>query len=135
MEDTNLVGYSFKNGWVQVEDFLVEKLVELNNNDLSYEDCLKECGYELDPAWNFSRSEYCPYFLRVYTTLTPGYPAFFVQMCITPEQTTENFVCADGLSLLDIMAKLAPLVQLKLMCTKPVQGLHLTGKPLEISAQ
>lgn len=129
MEDTNLVGFSSTDGWTQVEDFLLTKLIELNNDDLSYEDCLKECGYELDPSWEFSRDANCPYFIRVYMTLEPGLPPFFVQMCISPEQATENFVCNDGLSLLDLMAKLSPILQLRLTCTRPVQTLHMIGNP------
>ncbi len=129
MEDTNLVGFSIKDGWVQVEDFLLKKMTELNDNEMSYEDCLTACGYEADPLYDFSRSKDCPYFLKVFMTLTPGYPAFFVQMSITPEMATENFVCADGLSLMELLSKLAPLVQLKLTCTNPTQTLHLIGDP------
>ncbi len=129
MQDTNLVGFSIKDGWVQVDDFLLQKMNELNNDELSYFDCLAACGYEIDPLYDFSRSEDCPYFLRVYITNTPGYPAFFVQMSITPEMETENFVCADGLSLMELLAKLAPIVQLKLTCTNPTQTLHLIGDP------
>lgn len=139
MEDTNLVAFSFKEGWLNIPDFIMAKMDELNDEDLSYQDCLLACGYNLDPAYDFSRSEECPYFLRVFMTLEQGYPAYLVQMSISPEMATENFVCADGLSLVELLAKLAPIVQLKLTCTKPTQALHIidnsgnNGQPAPIA--
>lgn len=128
MEDTNLVAFSHKEGWQSTPDFIMQKMDELNNEELSYHDCIAECGYQLDSAYDFSRSEDCPYFLRVYMTLQPGYPPFLVMMSISPEMATENFVCFDGLSLLELLAKLAPVVQLKLACTNPTQALHLVAQ-------
>ncbi|PKF35497.1 hypothetical protein [Acinetobacter proteolyticus] len=125
MDDTNLVGFCYKEGWYQTNDFILDKLAELKNEDLSYDDCLAACGYGETPEHDFSRNPESPYFIKVFSTLHTNYPMYLVQMSITEEMHTDNFVCKDGLSLLDLLSKLAPIVSLKLNCENPFQVLHL----------
>ena len=130
MEDTNLIEFSYKSGWEPVGDFILQKLIDLNNDKLCYEDCLIACGYELEPSYCFIMGGGCPYYIKVFMTLHADYPAFFVQMNIAPEIVTENFVCRDGLSLMELLSKLTPIVQLKINCFRPVQELHFIGMPI-----
>lgn len=111
-----LTGFSFKDGWVSVPDFALQRLLDTETGDTSeektYFDCLFELGYAEKPIIELGDPK--GFGLEVYenTNIENKHPKYFISYYVSDVEQMRYVVCADYISLLELLAKLSPIVHL-----------------------
>lgn len=116
-----LQGFSFKDGWVDLNDFVMDCLnLDPDRENKTYMDCVFNLGYQEQPIYKFGEPDRASIYVYV-NMINQGLPRYFVEVVLSAEDTVKHVVCADYISLLELLAKFSPIVSLSMWSTDLVQ--------------
>lgn len=110
--------FSIKDGWVELEDFVLARLLHSDTGEASeektYIDCLFEYGYQEVPTIELGDPKGIGLEVYLNANTQNQLPKYFITYYMSDRDQSRYVVCNDHISLMELLAKLTPTIHLAL---------------------